>query len=168
MNKRFLIKRMTITISLILIALASATNFAQSMPVPANLQAALFQKIFAFDKTLAAKGNVQVAIIGNSSSDIVAALQSVGISAKAVNSDQVPSDVSVVYIMPGVTSTKQQSASKGILSISGVPSYAENGSVSIGLGVEDGKPKIIINMSQLKAERQELSADLLKIAKIIQ
>ena len=70
--------------------------------------------------------------------------------------------------MPGVTSTKQQSASKGILSISGVPSYAENGSVSIGLGVEDGKPKIIINMSQLKAEKQELSADLLKIAKIIQ
>ena len=45
---------------------------------------------------------------------------------------------------------------------------AEDGNVAIGIGVEGGKPKIIVNLKQLKAEGQELSADLLKIAKVIQ
>ena len=133
--------------------------------VPANLQAALFKKIFAFDKTLQAKG-VEVAVLGGGD-DIVAAFKDAGINVKAVSGNQVPGGVSVVYVV-GAASTKQQTASKGVLSISGDVSNVESGKVAIALGIEGGKPKIIINMAQLKAEGQELSADLLKIARVIQ
>ncbi|MFH1198030.1 MAG: YfiR family protein [bacterium] len=137
--------------------------------VPANLQAALFKKIFSFDKTLTAKGSYEVAVLSGSGSGdaIVAALKEVGVSAKSVSGDQVPAGAAVVYIMAGVTPPKAQTASKGVLSITGTPANVEGGKVSIGIGTEGGKPKIIVNLGQLKAEGHEVSADLLKLAKVI-
>ena len=152
-----------ITICLLFLTIFD-TN-AQEMAIPANLQAALFKKIFSFDKTLAAKGNFEVAVIGDGADEIVSAFKGAGVNAKA------SSDIggaAVVYVMPGASSVKSQSSAKKALSISGVTSLVENGNVAVGLGVEGGKPKIIIHLAQLKAEGQELSADLLKIAKVIQ
>lgn len=149
--------------SLAILLLLSGSNLL-AQEVPANLQAALFKKIFTFDKTLSAKGKVEVVVIGAGGDAIVSAFKDAGISAKT---GDISSASSVVYIMPGTSSTKSQTASKGILSISGFSSYVEDGKVAIGLGVEGGKPKIIVNMTQLKAEDQDLSADLLKIAKVI-
>ena len=164
MKHKNYINKKTLGIFLFLIGLMTINSFAQDMAVPANLQAALFKKIFAFNKTLAAKGNVEVAVIGAGAEEVISAFKQAGVNAK------VASDIgsaSVVYVMPGTASPKAQSAAKGVLSISGIPSNAEEGKVAIGIGVEGGKPKIIINMAQLKAEGQELSADLLKIAKVI-
>jgi len=138
----------------------------QAQDLPANLQAALFKKIFAFDKTLESK-QIEVVVLG-SGDGIVAAFKEAGISAKAVSGNQLPAGVNVVYVNQGVTATKSQSASKGVLSISGTVSLVENGQVAIGLCVEGGKPKIVVNLPQLKAEGHEIAADLLKIAKIIQ
>lgn len=164
MNKKMIvIKEALLALTIVL---SAAGAYAQD--VPSNLQAALFKKIFAFDKTLQAKGDVQVAVLGGSGDAIVAAFKDAGVSAKAVGGSQVPDGVSVVYVMPGTSSPKQQCAAKGVLSISGDASMVESGKVSIGLSVEDGKPKINVNMGELKAEGQELSADLLKIAKVVQ
>ena len=149
---------------LLLLSLITVNSFAQDMAVPANLQAALFKKIFSFNKTLTAKGSVEVAVIGAGADEVVSAFKDAGVNAKAVSDI---GSASVVYVMPGTASPKAQSASKSVLSISGVTSNVEEGKVAIGIGVEGGKPKIIINMAQLKAEGQELSADLLKIAKVI-
>ena len=165
MKPKNFIDKKVFTVIFLLLGLITVNSFAQEMAVPANLQAALFKKIFSFNKTLTAKGNVEVAVIGSGADEVVSAFKDAGVNAKAA------SDIggaSVVYVMPGAASPKAQSAAKGVLSISGVTSYVENGSVAIGLGVEGGKPKIIINMAQLKAEGQDLSADLLKIAKVIQ
>ncbi|MBN1302615.1 MAG: YfiR family protein [Melioribacteraceae bacterium] len=157
--------------SITLMIFSSTANIlAQGMDIPANLQAALFKKIFAFNNTLKSKGSAEVAVLTGSGSggDVVAAFKDAGISVKEVSGSNVPGDVDVVYVMPGVASPKSQTAGKGVLSISGVGSYAEKGDVAIGIGVEGGKPKIIIHFAQLKAEGQEISADLLKIAKVIQ
>ena len=98
---------------------------------------------------------------------MVAAFKDVGVNAKAVSGDQVPAGVSVVYLMPGVAPQKQQYASKGVLSICGSSINVEDGKISIGLGLESVKPKIIVHMGQLKAEGHELSTDVLKIAYVI-
>ena len=164
MKTKNLINKKVFKIIFLLIGLMTVNSFAQDMAVPPNLQAALFKKIFAFNKTLTAKGNVEVAVIGAGADEVVSAFKEAGVNAKAVSEI---GSASVVYVMPGAVSPKAQSASKGVLSISGVPSNAEEGKVAVGIGVEGGKPKIIINMAQLKAEGQELSADLLKIAKVI-
>jgi hypothetical protein len=170
MKKKFLSKSKIFTILLFLIGITTTNSFAQDMAVPANLQAALFKKIFAFDKTIQAKGSTDVVILSadGSADEIASAFKSVGINAKVVKGSQVPGEVNIVYIMPGVASPKGQCAQKKVLSISGVASYAESGKVSIALDVEGGKPKIVVNIAQLKAEGQELSSDLLKIAKVIQ
>jgi len=162
------LSKMIFPLILIFMSMISISTFAQE--VPANLQAALFKKIFAFDKTLQSKGNVEVVVLsGDGSGDaMVSAFKDAGVNAKAVKGDQVPGGASIVYVMPGVNSPKQVCAQKGILSISGVAANVETGKVSIGIGTEGGKPKIIIHLAQLKAEGQELSADLLKIAKVIQ
>jgi len=137
--------------------------------VPTNLQAALFKKIFALNNTLQAKGNVEVAVLTGSGSDdgIVGAFSAAGISAKAVSGNQPPAGANVVYVMSGIESPSKQCASDGILSISGDGSYAESGKVAIGIGLEGGKPKIIVNFAQLKGEGQEVSASLLTISKVI-
>ena len=150
-----------ITIVFLLLSGIITTTYSQEMSVPANLQAALFKKIFSFNKTLQGKGNLEVSVIGNGSGEIVSAFKDAGVNAKSASD---ASGASVVYVMPGSTAPKQ----KGIFSISGVTEYAESGKVAVGLGVEGGKPKIVVNLAQLKAEGQELSADLLKIAKVIQ
>lgn len=159
----------TVALVTCLISFTAANNFAQEMVIPANVQANLFKKIFAFDKTLASKGNIEVAVLsGSGSGDVmVAAFKDAGINAKAVSGDQVPAGASVVYLMPGVTPQKQQYASKGVLSICGSSINVEDGKIAIGLGIESGKPKIIVHMGQLKAEGHELSTDVLKIAYVI-
>lgn len=170
MERNFLSKSKIFTILLFLIGITTTNSLAQDMAVPANLQAALFKKIFAFDKTIQAKGSSDVAILSadGSADEIEAAFKSAGVNVQVVKGSQVPGSANIVYVMPGVASPKGQTAQKKVLSISGVTSYVESGKVSIGLAVEGGKPKIVVNMAQLKAEGQELSSDLLKIAKVIQ
>lgn len=155
--------------ALFLISLGAANISAQEMAIPANVQANLFKKIFSFNKTLTAKGNIEVAVLsGGGSGDVmVSAFKEAGVNAKAVSGEQVPAGATVVYLMPGVNPQKQQYASKGVLSICGSSIDVEDGKISIGLGLEGGKPKIIVNMGQLKAEGQELSADVLKMAYVI-
>jgi len=168
MIKSDLIKNRMFAIVVLSICVLAANISAQDMAVPANLQAALFKKIFTFNRTLQAKGNFEVAVIGASGNDLAVAFKEAGVNAKAVSGDQIPGTAAVVYVMPGTNPPTQLSASKGVLSISGVTSNVESGKVAIGLGVEGGKPKIIIHMGQLKAEKQDVSADLLKIATVIQ
>lgn len=160
MEKKAMINSKIFSVIFLLTVVMTTSSYAQE--VPANLQAALFKKIFAFDKTLQGK-SIEVVVIGGGSDEIVAAFKGAGVDAKAAAAI---GNASVVYLMSGVA--KQATSSKGILSISGDVSNVEGGKVAIAVGIEGGKPKIIINMGQLKAEGQELSADLLKIARVIQ
>jgi len=162
-------KKKIFALLIVLISFTAAVSSAQEMAIPASVQANLFKKIFSFNKTLASKGNVEVAVLsGSGSGDVmVSAFKEAGVNAKAVSGESVPAGASVVYIMPGVNAQKQQYASKGVLSICGSSIDVEDGKISIGLGLEGGKPKIIVNMGQLKAEGQELSSDVLKMAYVI-
>lgn len=155
----------TIFMVIAIICVMSLNCFAQET-VPLNIQTVLFKKIFGFDKTLVSKGKIEVAVLGSGGDAVASAFKEIGISAKASSGDQIPDGTTVVYFTSG--SIKSHTASKGILSISGSSSLVESGKVAIGLGIEGGKPKIIIHMGQLKAEGQELSAELLKISKVIQ
>jgi hypothetical protein len=147
----------------LLVFFAPEILVAQKMPVPSLVQAALLKKIFTFDKALSGKSTLEITVLG-AGNDIVSALKSVGMN--VTSGDAVEGDV--VYFGPGAAAQKSSSAKAGVLSVSGIPSNAEKGLVSVALGIEDGRPKIIINKTQLKAEGHELSADLLMLARIIE
>jgi len=143
---------------------------AQELSIPANLQAAVFKKIFLFNKTLQDKGNIEIAVLSKDGSgdEITEAFKNAGINAKMVTGGQIPSSSTVIYLMPGVASPKQYCTEHGVLSISGTGSDIEEGKASVGLTIEEGKPKIIVNLSELKAEKQDISSQVLSFAKIIQ
>ncbi len=146
------------------------------MPVPPKLQAAMFQKIFRFDKTLSGKDVKVLLIHGEEVPDVADILkkefENVEVSVIIANASELGDkidEVSVVYVMADVETepVKKLCTEKSVLSISGLPKLVESGEVSVSIGEQAGKPKIMVNLNQLKAEGHELSAELLKLAKII-
>jgi hypothetical protein len=148
---------------------------AGDMPVPPELQVAIFKKVFSYDKTIPnGAPKMLVAFTDTSAAikdQVVKAFKDSGVIVTAAKADQLSGSVdgvNVLYITPGVAGAKQICQKKGILSITGSPSLVESGEVSIGLSVQDNRPKIVVHMGQLKAEGHDLSANLLQLAKIIQ
>ncbi len=76
---------------------------------------------------------------------------------------------SVVYFLPGieVAAIKQFCTDAGVLSISGTPSFAEAGDVSVSTDSKAGGSQIVVNISRMREEKHELSADLLRIARVV-
>lgn len=148
------------------------------MPVPGELQSAMFKKIFSYDRALQGAGEITVFILGAEKED-----QAVQDLVKAFKRDGafpavlgfIPlegplSPTSVVYVFPDADHSvvKQVCSESGVLTISGVPSLVEQGHAAIGVGENGGKAEIIVNLPRLKEEGHDLSAQLLKLARVIQ
>jgi hypothetical protein len=148
---------------------------AQDMPVPLDLQVAIFKKVFSYDKTIQAGSPKMVVVFTDNSAEvkdqIVKAFKDSGMAVNAVKADQLSGSlgsINVLYVAPGVSGVKSLCQKNGILSITGIPSLVESGEASVGLSVIENKPKIVVHLKQLKAEGHELSANLLQLAKVIQ
>ena len=146
---------------------------AQVMPVPINIQAALMSKVLKFNSKLAEKSSIKILIVYNADSKIckdemVAELVK-SMEVKAINPSELEASIKgydVVYFMPGAQENWNLCKENKVLTISGISKYTEDGSVSIAFGLLNDKPKIFVNISSLKAEEQNLSSDLLRIAKV--
>ncbi|TAE24462.1 MAG: DUF4154 domain-containing protein [Candidatus Kapaibacterium sp.] len=158
--------------------LGSATptvSYAQDIPVPVQLHVVLLKKVFSLSKTLQGK-QIKVVIVFSDASSIVKdeALNgfiAIGIQATACKMPQLAreaDDADVVYIAPGVSGAQKFCEDHSILTITGMPSLIETGKSTVAIGVEAGKPKVFINLARAKAEKQEFSSDLFKVAKIFQ
>ncbi len=152
---------------------------AQPMPVPPKLQMAIFKKVFQYDRTLAGKGPVQVLVVhdgdvGEQLHDVLSSFEFAQIAASPVHYSQLAQRIdgaSVLYVLPGVPASAymDRCVEKAVLSISGHPSLVQRGSVSIAVGLRgDGKPEVIVHRGRLKAEQHDVSAELLKVARILQ
>ena len=147
------------------------------MPLPHKLQGALFKKILLYDRTLEGREEITVYVIpgadGGAAEDLAAALTDAGLRATVTKSAQLGSSIgggAVVYLMPGALTPALQElcASRKALTIAGVPSWAERGEVSIALDSAEGKPVIVINLKRARNEGHEFSAQLLRLAKVVQ
>jgi hypothetical protein len=148
---------------------------AEDMPVPPELQVAIFKKVFNYDKTIPGGAPKMLVAYTDASAavkdQVVKAFKDAGVTVTAAKADQLAGaleGVNVLYVAPGVTGVKQICQKNGILSITGIPSLVESGEVSVGLAVVDNKPKIVVHLGRLKAEGHDMSANLLQLAKIIQ
>jgi len=159
------------------ILLAPVVARSGEMPLPHKLQGALFKKILLYDRTLEGREDVAVSVVpgadGGAADDLAAALSDAGLRATVTRSAQLGSSLaggSVVYLMPGALTPALQElcASRKALTIAGVPSWAERGEVSIALDSADGKPVIVINLKRARNEGHEFSAQLLRLAKVVQ
>ena len=169
---------MTLIAALVCTEILGVSNYlaAQEMPIRVETQAEIFRRIFLFNKSFEGKKKLKVAVVYSSVSAetkdaIVAAFQAQGISAVAIPEsalEQNIDDVQAVYISQGVLTAEKVCAQFRILSITGIPTLARNGKASIALGTKNGKASIIVHRQQLKNESQQMSAELLQMAQVIQ
>jgi hypothetical protein len=165
-----------LALPLMMILTGTLAASEQDVPVPPELQAAIFQKVFSYDRSLPSGQDPKVLIAFAPASApfkdrLLKAFEQVGIRASAVREEEVASHISaveVLYVATDGTSFKALCQKNAVLSITGFPSLVEKGEVSVGLGVVADKPKILVHLPQLRAEGHELSANLLQLARVIQ
>ena len=177
---------LSLTTAILFIALM-APAFAE-MDVPANLQVALFYKIFDFDRSLT-EASGQKVVIGifynpnNSRSsqaeeeikENFSELSDRKIGGKRIVIKEITAveqvhNVDIVYVTPGNDSSISRIIKEcyrdKILGISGVEKYAEEG-LAIAIELNDQKPKIVINKTGVESSGTKLSSKLLALAQII-
>lgn len=138
---------------------------------PAPLQAALFLKLLAFDKNIASGGTITIYVVG--ATEFAAEMKKtegkpVGTATlgKVIEGDGVPSEKpSVIYIGTEAKLSDILAYTKAnkILSITGNPSLVSK-NVSLLVGISEGKPKIMLNLSSSKDEGIDWNPAILKVA----
>ena len=75
--------------------------------------------------------------------------------------------ISVLWVAPGnaknIAGITGISQAKGVTTTTGVPEYVRRG-LSVGLGLNDDRPQILINLASARAEGSEFDASLLRIS----
>lgn len=163
------LKRLTSLLLLSAVAVVSMPTFAQAPPP--KLQAALLIKLLAYYTNLGADPFV-IHVIG--APEVASELKAhVGKTAgKATLNDVTTSNglptggAKVVYVGSGVAEAIAYTASNKVLSVTGVPGYVTEG-VTLGISIENKKPKIILNLTSSKNEDINWNPAILKVAATI-
>ncbi len=180
--------RIVFNLIIFIIVLTFAETAFAGMNVPANLQVALFYKIFDFDENLTESPGQQI-VIGiffdpansesiqakNEIKDNFAKLADMKIGNKNVVIREITAvkdlhDINIVYVTPGVSSSLSDIIKKcdtyKILGISGVEQYVQDG-LAIAIKLNDQKPRIIINKTSAEQCGAKLSSKIMSLAQII-
>ena len=138
-------------------------------PAPVNVQVAVLIKVLAFDKSLS--GDVTLHVIG--SSEFAAAVKAqegaaIGAAklAKVTEGDAAAAaGAGIVFINDAaqLDAALAYTRGNGAISITGEPDLVSKG-VSLGVGLEGGKPKILVNAGASKLENVKWNPAILKIA----
>ena len=141
---------------------------------PAAVQAAIFLKLMAFDKTIISGGDITIYVVG--SPDFAAEMKKavgkpVGAAtiAKVSEGTGAPSEKpSIIYIgsESSISDLLAYTKANKILSITGNPALISK-DVSLTVGVSEGKPKIMLNLSASKDEGIDWNPAILKVAATI-
>jgi len=153
-----------------LIALAVSPSFAASA-APANIQAALIIKLLPMVNNLGAReykihvvGAPEIAeILKGEIGKTTGKAKLIGVTA----GDGPPAEpVDVIYVGNNAGPATQYSQSNGALSITGNPDLIKAG-VTLGIGLENKKPKIFLNLKSSKAEGVDWNPAILKLAQTV-
>ena len=167
--------------------------FADTVAVPANLQANLTAKLLAFDRGLPARagGTVRVLIVTDPSegqSQKIANEYAAGLKGKpniaglpvevtiaafttpqALAAEVTKQHLSAVYLSSGVGRHAEAIAGalKGlnVMTVAAEPAAVIRGA-SVGFDLLSGQPKILVNLGQAKNQNIELPASVLSLAVI--
>jgi hypothetical protein len=160
----------------LLLCLTTITS-ADDMPLAPDRQGEIFKRVISFDRTLADRDHIEVLVVYQGAptglvGDVLSSLQGAGFVASTASTDALPTlinEASVVYFVPGANTAALSTlcADNKVLTISGMPSLTEAGTVAVGIGVRDDRPEIVVHLGRLKAEGHELSSELLRLSRVI-
>lgn len=154
---------------LMFLGVFATPSFAQSPPP--ELQAALFSKLLAYYTNL---GDAPFIIHVVGAPDVAAALRKIKGAAvgKATLQDVSEGDgpptngAKVIYVGKSAKAITAYSYANHVLTITGDEKIVSEG-VTLGVKIEAGKPKILLNLSATKAEDINWNPAILKVASTI-
>jgi hypothetical protein len=189
-------KRGVSMIAAILLLCSLGQPSSETMGISASLQFQIFLKILRFEKNLPTRAGAEIVIAvlyqeGYRDSfvamrDILKALsespdspvENIPVKSVAINIDK-ETDIGealtrhralIIYVTPlrafDIDTILSVSRLRKLITVTGVTDYVKKG-VSIGLGLKEGKPEILINLQAAKNEGSDFSSNLLKLARII-
>lgn len=174
----------------LLVLISAGTSHAQG--VPENLQAAIFYKVLAYDYNLQSKAGNQVTIAIVTDGKTAGRQQTMLEGFNKIKGQQLGGKTINIIVVKITNPASLGDATKGDIlylpegsdekTVNAVLTFAEKdkhatlgGSetlaskgCAIGLAVEDGKPKIVINLPASQAQGMNLSSKVLRLAKVIQ
>jgi hypothetical protein len=170
MKRLFLI---SITILVVVFLISTVSVNAQIKDAPANIAAALLLKLVAFDKAIA--GDFVIYVLD--APEVAKELEKgIGKAAQGSTLSKVESGSSLPTTKPQVlyvgSAAKFQEAiaysrANKILTASGVADLTSKG-VTLGVGVgDDGKPKIMLNLTASVEENRDWNPAIMKVASTI-
>ena len=181
--------------ALVGVALHGEPALSQSMPVPMDIQYPLLMKVISADRNLSARSGTELVIgvlyqksvressraahalsewskknpitpiAGSTVRLVLLAVDEIAGLELSLTRDS----VDLCYIAPlraaSLDSLLSVTRRVGVATCTGVPEYVERG-VSIGIGVKADRPQILVNMAAARAEKIELSSQVLQLARI--
>ncbi len=173
--------------------LSGGTAWADTVPVPASVQANLAAKLLAYDRGLATRANGTVRILvlvdpsegqsqkianefanamkarGNISNLPVVVMTANFESANAVAARVKREKTAAVYLSSGLGRSAEAIAvalkGSDVMTIAAEPSAVIRG-IAVGFDLLSGQPKILVNLSQAKTQNVQLPASVLSLALI--
>ncbi|MCL5129138.1 MULTISPECIES: YfiR/HmsC family protein [unclassified Algibacter] len=147
--------------------------FSQNIPVPERIQAALLTKVLKYDSQIPQNIKIKILVVFDDNSELNKDEFITGLGnsmmVKAIRENELEQNISnysVVYFMPGIQDYSEICKNNRVLSVTGISQYVEQGKISLGFGIQNNKPKILVNLTSLDKEGQSFSSDILRIAKI--
>ena len=179
------------------VALFASVAAAQEMPVPMQTQVGLFVRVLRYDHNLPrADGALVVGVLHQSKlresasaareaamafagqgriADLPTTVVQLDLDDRVVSADLeralVSGKVDVLYVCPlrafDVAAITRATRAHAVLTLTGVPAYAERG-LSVALGLVGERPQIIVNLAASRAEGSDLASELLRLSRIIE
>lgn len=146
---------------------------ADAISVPARIQATMITKLIRSNTRFADKSNLNMTIVYNSKTELQKNMlyheMKDRMQIKTVSEDAIGSigkGVDIMYFMPGCEGLSEICKHHKILSIAASVNPVKTGNVSIAIATEKEKARVFVNLSSLRAEDQNLSTDILRIANV--
>ena len=178
-NAPRLLKRCALSGAALIIPLTSHVNavMAQSQ-ISAPLRAAIIKKVMSYDKALSASSNATVFVFysqptSTEASELTGALERAGVPSQATTSEEDlkrrSGDVKVLYVLAddAPSGVRNYCKQTHCLSMTSSMALVEQGEASVAIAALNGKPQLAVHMRRLGEEKQDLSAEMLQLAKVI-
>lgn len=189
-------RKAALALGLLLVVRPGLAWAAEEMPLRPELQVPLLLKILTYDRHFETKAGHELAIgivyvpddqgsidASQQITDTLYRFRDKTVKGKAVrfftfeyrNPEKLERSitergVSVLYVAPGCSrfldGILKVSQARGVTTATGVPDYVRRG-VSVGIGLADDRPQILINQASARAEGSEFDASLLRIATVV-
>jgi hypothetical protein len=184
------LQRPTLCLTFALVTtLGIAPSVGWSQSIPANLQAAIFFKVLSYDGNIPSKDGSAITIYvvtdSKTAGQKAAFLAGFGklkgqqIGGKTINisavtaaeASNVANSNTILYVAAGsddstIKKVLAVAVAKKCATLGGSEALAQKG-LAVGLSVEGGKPKIVINFPASQKQGMKLSSKVLRLAKVI-